>query len=63
MSFAAELATNWTELRDTVAVQPAGAKALVGVPGKKNWPGTHAYQILPIGAVAPAASLKARLYV
>jgi hypothetical protein len=31
------------------------------VPGKKNCPGIQAYQTLPIGEVAPAASLKLKL--
>jgi hypothetical protein len=42
------------------AVHPAGAEALVGELGKKNCPGTHAYQTLPMGLVASAASLKVR---
>ena len=57
---AAELATNWTELPEIVAVHPAGAVALVGCEGRKKLPGTQAYQTLPIGSVALAALLKER---
>jgi hypothetical protein len=63
MSFAGELAANWMELLTMVAVHPAGAEALVGSPGKKNWPGIHEYQTLPMDEVALAASLKVRSYV
>jgi hypothetical protein len=49
------------ELPLMVAVQPTGAEALEGVDGRKKWPGIHPYQTLPIGLVAPTASLNAKL--
>ena len=63
MSKLEELATYWTELPDSAAVQPVGAVGLLGVAGRKNWPGIHAYQIMPIGLVADAPLLKVKLYV
>jgi hypothetical protein len=48
-------------LPETVAVQPDGAEAPVGIEGKKNEPGTQEYQTLPIGDVAAGSSVKAKL--
>jgi hypothetical protein len=49
------------ELPEIFAVHPVGAEAVLGVEGKKKPPGTQAYQTLPIGEVAPDASLNSRL--
>ena len=45
-----------------LAVHPAGPDALVGVDGKKNPPGTHAYQSDPIGDVVALLSLIVKVY-
>ena len=57
MSVAEDPDENWMELATIVAVQPAGPEALVGVEGKKNAPGTQAYQSEAIGVVVPVPSL------
>jgi hypothetical protein len=50
-------------LPERAAVQPVGAEALVGFPGKKKPEVVQPYHTIPIGEVALGESLNDRLYV